>query len=109
LNDRSDLAVAHSLSAKKRIRQNIKSRARNRARKAVLKDDLKSFAAVLASGDFKKAEPELSKVVSRINRVASKGSLHKNTAARKRSRLALRLNAMRAAKSGGAGTSAAKA
>ncbi|HEX4796620.1 MAG TPA: 30S ribosomal protein S20 [Humisphaera sp.] len=101
--------MAHSLSAKKRIRQNIKSRARNRARKAVLKDDLKSFATVLASGDFAKAQAELSKVVSRIGRVAAKGTIHKNTAARKRSRLARRLNAMRAAKSGGAGTSAAKA
>jgi len=101
--------VAHSLSAKKRIRQNIKSRARNRARKTELKDQLKSFTTVLATGDFKKAEAELGKVVSRLNRVASKGTIHKNTAARKRSRLARRLNAMRAAKSGGAGTSAAKA
>ena len=101
--------MAHSLSAKKRIRQNIKRRARNRARKAELKEDIKGFSAALTHGDFKKAEAELGKVSSRLDRVAAKGTIHKNTAARKRSRLARRLNAARAAKAGGAGTSAAKA
>jgi small subunit ribosomal protein S20 len=101
--------VAHSLSAKKRIRQSIKRRARNRARKVELKEQIKGFTAALGGGDFKKAQAELSKVASRLDRVASKGTIHKNTAARKRSRLARRLNAVRAAKAGGAGTSAAKA
>ena len=101
--------MAHSLSAKKRIRQNIKRRARNRARKVELKEDIKGFTAALSGGDFTKAQAELSKVASRLDRVASKGTIHKNTAARKRSRLARRLNAVRAAKAGGAGTSAAKA
>jgi small subunit ribosomal protein S20 len=87
--------VAHSLSAKKRVRQSIKRRARNRARKEVVKDQVKAFTVALASGDLKKAESELNKTASRLDRVASKGTIHKKTAARKRSRLAKRLNAVR--------------
>ena len=100
--------MAHSLSAKKRIRQNIKNRARNRARKVLIKDQIKGFTAAVTGGDFTKAETELRQVARRLDKVAAKGTIHKNTAARKRSRLARRLNAARAAKAG-AGTTAAKA
>jgi small subunit ribosomal protein S20 len=98
--------VAHSLSAKKRVRQNIKRRARNRARKEVLKDQLKGFASAVTGGDFAKAETELRLVAQRLDKVAAKGTIHKNTAARKRSRLAKRLNAMRKGKSGASAASA---
>lgn len=90
--------MAHSLSAKKRVRQNMKRRARNRARKEVLKDQLKSFATALTGGDFGKAETELRQVARRLDKVAAKGTIHKNTAARKRSRLAKRLNALKKSK-----------
>jgi small subunit ribosomal protein S20 len=89
--------VAHSLSAKKRVRQALKHRARNRARKEGIKIQIKSFIASLGGGDMKKAETELSKTVSRLGKVAAKGTIHKNTAARKRSRLARKLNAARVA------------
>jgi small subunit ribosomal protein S20 len=98
--------VAHSLSAKKRIRQNEKRRARNRARKLVLKDQTKAVTAALTAGDAGKAETELRKLTQRLDRVASKHTIHKNTAARKRSRLTKRLNSL---KKGGAGTKAATA
>jgi small subunit ribosomal protein S20 len=97
--------VAHSLSAKKRVRQNIKRRARNRARKEVIKAQTKGFTAALASGDLGKAATELNKAVQRLDKVAAKNTIHKNTAARRRSRLTKRLNAAKAAK--GAGTTAA--
>jgi small subunit ribosomal protein S20 len=88
--------VAHSLSAKKRIRQSIKRRARNRHRKELVKDQVKAYVAVLATGDVAKAAEQLNKTVSRLDKVAAKGAIHKNTAARKRSRLTLKLNALRA-------------
>jgi len=88
--------VAHSLSAKKRIRQNIKAKARNRARKEGIKLQTKSFLAALASGDAAKAEVELKKTVQKLDRTAAKHTIHKNAAARKRSRLTLRLNALKA-------------
>jgi small subunit ribosomal protein S20 len=84
------------LSAKKRIRQNAKHRARNRARKDLIKMEVRGFTAALASGDVAKATAALSEAASRIDKVAAKGSLHKNAAARKRSQLAKKLNVMRA-------------
>jgi small subunit ribosomal protein S20 len=102
--------VAHSLSAKKRIRQSLKRRARNRHRKDQIREEIKAFNAALTRGDLDKAAEQLKRAASRLDRVASKNTIHKNTAARKRSRLARRLNAARAtAAAKGAGTQAAKA
>ncbi len=99
--------MAHSLSAKKRVRQNIAARARNRARKAQIRTEVKTFDAALTAGDFAKAEQQLRKVAQRLDRVASKNTIHKNAAARRRSRLARRLNAAKA--KAGTGTPAANA
>ena len=74
----------------------------------MIKVELKSFTAATATGDAEKAEMALRKVASRLDKVVAKGTLHKNTAARKRSRLAKRVNAMRKSPAG-AGTMAAKA
>lgn len=88
--------MAHSLSAKKRVRQNIKARARNRSRKELIKNQTKSFIAALGKGDVAEAATELNKVVSRLDKVAAKNTIHRKAASRKRSRLTLRLNALRA-------------
>jgi small subunit ribosomal protein S20 len=99
------ITVAHSLSAKKRIRQTLKRNARNRARKELLKTQVKAFATALAGGDAGKAETELRKVTQRLDKIAAKHTIHKNAAARRRSRLTKRLNALKAG--GGKGTKAA--
>jgi len=99
--------VAHSLSAKKRVRQAEKRRARNRARKTLIRDVVKDFSAAITAGDVAKATELLPKVTSRIDKVAATSTLHKKTASRKRSRLAKKLNVLKASK--GAGTKAAKA
>ncbi len=88
--------MAHSLSAKKRVRQNLKARARNRARKEQIKEPVKAFTAALTAGDFTKAAEQLKIAVKKMDRVATKGTIHKNAAARKRSRLTKRLNVARA-------------
>ena len=87
--------MAHSLSAKKRIRQGAKRRARNRFRKEILKDQTKAFTTALAAGDAGKAEAELNKLTGRMDRVAVKGTIHRNAASRKRSRLTLKLNSLK--------------
>ncbi len=92
--------MAHSLSAKKRVRQTIKRNARNRSRKELLKQDLKGFNAALASNDAGKSGEALTKVVQRLDRIASKGVIHKNAAARKRSRLTKRLNLLKSGAKG---------
>jgi small subunit ribosomal protein S20 len=88
------------LSAKKRIRQNIKARARNRYRKDLIKAEVKAFTAAITAGNADQAGEALKKVASRLDKVAAKHTIHKNAAARRRSRLAKRLNALRS----GAGT-----
>ena len=85
--------MAHSLSAKKRVRQTLKRNARNRSRKELLKTAVRSFTAALTAADAPKAETELKTVVQRLDRMAAKNTIHKNAAARKRSRLTKRLNA----------------
>jgi small subunit ribosomal protein S20 len=89
--------VPHSLSAKKRVRQTAKRNARNRARKDALKIEVKAFGAALAAGDAGKAGEALNKVTIRLDKIATKGAIHKKTASRRRSRLTKRLNALKAA------------
>ena len=102
--------MAHSLSAKKRVRQNEKRRARNRSRKALVRTEIKAFTAAITAGDAKKAEELLPKVAQRLDRTAAKNTIHKTAAARTRSRLAKKLHALTAGTLGkGAGTKAATA
>jgi len=84
--------VAHSISAKKRIRQNIKRRSRNRWRKEQVKEVVREFDEALRAGDKIKAAEQLKAVYKQLDKVAAKGTIHKNAAARKKSRLARRLN-----------------
>ena len=95
--------MAHSISAKKRVRQNERRRARNRQRKTLVRDQIKVFSAALTAGDVKKSEEALRQAVVLLDRTAARNTIHKNTAARKRSRLTLRLNALKAGKTGGGG------
>ena len=93
--------MAHSLSAKKRIRQNEKNKARNKARKVAIKDQTKLFTAALSGGDIAKAEGELNTLTQKLDRSAAKHTIHKKAASRKRSRLTKRLNVAKAAKASG--------
>jgi small subunit ribosomal protein S20 len=85
--------VAHSISAKKRIRQNVKRRARNRWRKAQVKEAVRAFDESLHSGDIDGAKDKLKVVYKHLDKIAAKGTIHKNAASRKKSRLAKRLAA----------------
>jgi small subunit ribosomal protein S20 len=87
--------VAHSLSAKKRVRQNIKRRAINRARKSQIKTQIKRFETALASGDAKAASEQYKLIVKKLDKAAATSTMHKKTAARRKSRLAKRLNALK--------------
>ena len=86
--------MAHSLSAKKRIRQNVKQRGRNRWRKEQIKEAVRQFNDALSAGDKTKAAEQLKAVYKQLDKVAAKGTIHKNTAARKKSRLARKLQAI---------------
>lgn len=90
--------MAHSLSAKKRIRQNAKNRSRNRWRKDQLKEVVRDFDAALKAGDKDKAAEQLKTVYKTLDQVADKGTIHKNKASRTKSRLTVKLNNIAAAK-----------
>ena len=73
--------MAHSLSAKKRVRQNEKRRAINRARKSSIKTQIKHFEDALASGDLKAAAEQFRLTAKRLDKVASTTTMHKKTKA----------------------------
>jgi len=88
--------VAHSLSAKKRIRQNIKRSARNRWRKRQVKGAIRDFERAVDAGELDAAAERLQQCYKVLDGVADKGIVHKNAAGRKKSRLARRLSRARA-------------
>lgn len=88
--------MAHSLSAKKRVRQNAKRRVINRARKSQVKTQVKRLETALSAGNVEAADTEFRATVKKLDKVAATSTMHKKTAARKKSRLAKRLNALKA-------------
>lgn len=90
--------MAHSLSAKKRVRQNAKRRMINRVRKSQVKTQIKHFEAALSSGDAEAASEQYRLIVQKLDQNAATSTMHKRTAARKKSRLARQLNSLKAKK-----------
>ena len=74
-------------SAKKRLRQNVKLRDRNRAVKAMLKTKLRKIREAVAAKNVETAETELKVLSKKIDQAASKNIIHKNKASRTKSRL----------------------
>jgi small subunit ribosomal protein S20 len=88
--------MAHSLSAKKRVRQNLKARARNKWRLKAMRTAVKELMDKLAHASLADAEAAFKSVSKTLDRTAAKGVIHKNQAARRKSRLAARLKARKA-------------
>ncbi|HHT9116985.1 MAG: 30S ribosomal protein S20 [Planctomycetes bacterium] len=82
-------------SAKKRLRQNIKHNLRNRTYKSALKTQMKKFLNAIREGNAQAVQEELRLTVKKLDTGVTKGILHKNTASRKKSRLAKKLNQMK--------------
>lgn len=87
--------MAHSLQAKKRARQNAERRTINRARKSQVKTQIKHFEEALESGNVEAATERLRLVTRKLDKTASTSTMHKKTAARKKSRLARKLNTLK--------------
>ena len=84
--------MANIKSAKKRILVNETRAARNKSIKSKVKTYTKKVEAAIAAKDKEAASKALVEVISEINKAASKGVYHKNTAARKVSRLTKAVN-----------------
>lgn len=88
--------MANIKSAKKRILVLNKKTARNRRIKNHLKGILKNFDLALASSDLDLAKEKLTLAEKKLMQAVSKGTIHKNTAARKVSRLTKQFNKAKA-------------
>ncbi|MFK7931609.1 MAG: 30S ribosomal protein S20 [Myxococcota bacterium] len=79
--------MPHHKDAIKRLKQNEKRRERNRHFRSRMRNQIKKLRAAVESGDVELAQTELRTATSVIQRVASKGVIHRNQAARRVSRL----------------------
>ncbi len=86
--------MANIKSAKKRVLVTQVRTERNKSIKSEVKTYIKKVEAAVAEGDKAAAEAQLKATISKIEKAANKGIYHKNTAARKVSRLTKLVNAM---------------
>lgn len=70
----------------------------NRTRKSQVKTQIKHYEDALKLGDVEKAAQQLNETVKKLDKVAATSTMHKKTAARKKSRLTKKLNALKAEK-----------
>ncbi len=79
--------MAHSKSAKKRVRQNHERRLRNRSHRSRLRTQAKGLRQAIAAGDADATRAALPVTAALLDRMAGRGVLHRNAAARAKSRL----------------------
>jgi small subunit ribosomal protein S20 len=83
--------MANTDSARKRIRQNTVRTARNTARKSRMRSFIKKVESAIAGGNREAANVALREAQPEMQRAAGKGVVHKNTVARKLSRMTARI------------------
>lgn len=79
--------MANIKSAIKRNRQNEKRRLRNRVYRGSTRTQIKKARMMITSGDKENAAAEVNEAIKKLDRAAAKGVIHKNNAARRKSRL----------------------
>jgi small subunit ribosomal protein S20 len=90
--------MPHSASAKKRHRQNLRNRDRNRATKSEVKTQVRKLLDALSKGEAATAGEQFRTVTKKVDQAAAKKTIHRNRAARIKSRLSARLKAAGAGK-----------
>ena len=88
--------MANSAQAKKRARQNDKARIHNAGLRSMVRTYIKKVLAAIEAGDKDGAQKAYQEAVPVIDRMADKGILHKNKAARHKSRLNAQVKALAA-------------
>jgi small subunit ribosomal protein S20 len=89
-----EVLVANHPSAMKRMRQNEKRRARNRAVRSRVKTEIKKVLKAVEENNAEEANAALRSATSILGKSASKGVYHRNNASRKIARLARKVNAL---------------
>ena len=86
--------MANSAQAKKRARQNVKARKHNASLRSMVRTYIKRVIAAIAAGEHATANEAYKAAVPVIDRMADKGIIHKNKAARHKSRLNAQVKAL---------------
>ena len=86
--------MANSAQAKKRARQNVKARKHNASLRSMVRTYLKRTLAAISPNDYAVATEAYKSLVPVIDRMADKGIIHKNKAARHKSRLNAQVKAL---------------
>jgi small subunit ribosomal protein S20 len=86
--------MANHKSAEKRIRQTVKKNAVNRSNRSKLRTQVKKLRSTIAANDATASTELLNPTVSLIDKMVNKGILHRNTAARHKSRLTKHVNGL---------------
>ncbi len=86
--------MPHSASAKKRHRQNLRDRESNRAVKSDLTSQVRKVLEAISTGDVPQAREALRLVAKKADRAAAGKKIHRNRAARIKSRLSARVKAV---------------
>ncbi len=86
--------MPHSASAKKRHRQSLRDREQNRRVKSVVKTSIRSVLEAISAGDVEQAREQFRGAAKTADRAAAKGTIHRNRAARIKSRLSARVLAL---------------
>jgi small subunit ribosomal protein S20 len=81
-------------SASKRVLLSRRAAAKNKAAKSLMKTNIKKFNAAVAAGDRAAAEDAYRTAVKTVDRAATKGLIHRNTAARRKSAFTAKLGGM---------------
>lgn len=88
--------MANTVQAKKRSRQAVKQNAHNSSQRSALRTAIKAVRKVIAGGDKAAAAESFKNSTAIIDRIADKKIIHKNKAARHKSRLAAAVKALNA-------------
>ncbi len=88
--------MANTAQAKKRVRQNEKSRQRNASQRSMMRTSIKKVIAVIESKNVAESTKTLQETVAILDKMATKGLIHKNKAARHKSRLNAKIKALAA-------------
>ena len=86
--------MANIKSSIKRIRLQEKAAARNKSKRTLMKTNIKKFDAAVSEGNREKAEAAYKVAAKTVDRAATKGLIHKNKAARRKSAMAKQKNNM---------------
>lgn len=86
--------MANSPQSKKRARQSNKRRIHNASLRSIVRTSIKKVLSAINDGDFNNAQTAYNQAVPVIDRMADKGIIHKNKAARHKSRLNTQIKAL---------------